>query len=106
MTAVNFSETKLFACGEEGGGVAGLVRYDKSANVITWVNPGGRQRSYDIKAVGTDADDVFDFMDTQGRRFVLRPLTPAFYNQRIRRARDPHLMTEAQLLIAFEKSLS
>lgn len=106
MTAVNFTETKLFACGKEGGDVAGLVRWDERNKLITWVNPGGRQRAYEVAELVVDEDDRFEFVDTERRTFVLEPLTPAFYNQHVRRARDPHLMTEAQLLIAFEKSLS
>jgi hypothetical protein len=103
---MNFSNTKLFACGEEGGDVAGLVRWDERNKFITWVNPGGRQRAYDVAEVLEDTDDRFKFIDSEGRRFELAPLTPAFYNQRVRRARDPHLMTDDQLLAAFEKSLA
>lgn len=103
---MTFQDDKLFACGEEGGLVAGLVRWDTKAKAITWVNPGGRQRAYDIDELVANTDDRFEFIDHRGRRFVLEQLTPAFYNANVRRARDPHLMSDAELLAAFEQSLA
>jgi hypothetical protein len=101
---MRFSDNKLYACGPEGGDVAGDVRWDAAAKVITWFNPGGRQRAYDVRDVVADTADRFVFHDSQGRRFELRELTPAFYNDKIRRTDQPRLETEAALLEAFQLS--
>lgn len=102
---MHFRDSKLYACGAEGGNVAGLVRWDRSGMAITWVNPGGRQRAYVVRQLVADNAHRFEFVDTRGRRFVLERLTARFYNESIRRARARRLMTSAQLLAAFEKSL-
>jgi len=103
---MNFQDDKLYSCGMEGGQVAGLVRWDEAAKLITWVNPGGRQRAYEVGELVADSPDRFEFVDSEGRRFVLEQLTPTLYNDKIRAPRDPHLMTDAQLLAAFEQSLA
>jgi hypothetical protein len=103
---MTFQDDKLYSCGEEGGQVAGLVRYDKDVGVITWVNPGGRQRAYELDKIETDEPDRLEFVDKEGRRFLLEQLTPSFYNANVRRARDPHLMSDVELLAAFEQSLA
>lgn len=93
----------LFACGEEGGGVAGLVQ--RSGKLITWVQPGGRQRAYEIRRVLEDSEESFVFEDKHGRRFELFPLTPAYFNKYLRRRTDPRYKNERELLEAFEESL-
>lgn len=106
---MRFRNDKLYACGEEGGLVAGLVRWlgaNPAVGSITWVNPGGRQRAYEVKRVVADNADRFAFEDELGRRFELRELTPAFYNEHVRRPQDPQLGTDAELLAAFESSLA
>lgn len=110
---MEFRDTKLYACGAEGGEVAGLVRLDGDARgrwepsmrAITWVNPGGRQRAYEVARVVADDADRFAFVDDQGRQLELRELTPDFYNERVRRPQDPVLLTNAELMLAFETSL-
>lgn len=110
---MDFRDTTLYACGSEGGDIAGLVRFDDerrarwdpSARAISWVNPGGRQRAYGILRVITDSADRFVFEDDQGRRHELRELTPAHYNEHVRRPDAPRLQSPAELLAAFEASL-
>jgi len=101
---MEFSDSKLYACGAEGGEVAGRVRYDAAARLITWFNPGGRQRAYEVETISTNDADRFDFIDTEGRRFVLFELTPGYYNEQIRRPQDPFLVTAAELLATFERT--
>lgn len=101
---MQFRDDKLYACGAEGGEVAGRVRWNEAQRLITWFNPGGRQRAYEVRDLVADSPDRFVFHDAQGRRFELRELTPAFYNERIRREADPELATDAELLEAFERS--
>ncbi len=104
---MHFRNTTLYSCGEEGGLVAGLVRVEANAGqgAITWVNPGGRQRAYDVARVIADDADHFAFEDHRGRTFELRELTPAFYNEHVRRSDQARLETAAALLAAFEESL-
>lgn len=103
---MNFSDSKLYACGEEGGHVAGLVRWDPPSRVITWVMPGGRQRAYEVAELVRDGPDVFEFVDPRGLRFELVPLTPSFYNDHIRQPEQPRLTTDAQLFAAYKQSLA
>ena len=103
---MRFSDEQLYACGLEGGEVAGLVRWDKASSLITWVQPGGRQRAYSIRSVLEDSDTELTFVDSQNRRFTLKPLTPEQYNAEIRGARDRELSTDAELLEAFNESLA
>lgn len=101
---MRFADDKLYACGAEGGEIAGRVRWNEAERLITWFMPGGRQRAYVVRDLVADAPDRFVFVDRQGRRFELRELTPAFYNENIRREGDPRLDTEAELVAAFERS--
>lgn len=101
---MNFVDNKLYACGPEGGEVAGRVRYDETTKLITWFNPGGRQRAYEVEQVVVSSPEQFVFFDERGRRFELRELTPAAYNARIKREQDPPLNTTEELLEAFQRS--
>ena len=100
-----FSRDELYACGEEGGNVAGIVTWDPTLSVITWFQPGGRNRAYDVVEVIEDSDARFAFMDNQGRKFVLFPLTPDYYNAHIRRPRQPAYLTREALMQAYRASL-
>ncbi len=101
---MNFQDNKLYACGEEGGEVAGRVRWNPSVRTIDWFMPGGRQRAYEVAELLEDTPERFVFVDGAGRRFELVELTPSHYNATIRQPGQPHLMTQAQLLAAFELS--
>lgn len=101
---MEFSDNKLYACGAEGGEVAGRVRWNPSARTIDWFMPGGRQRAYEVAEVLEDGPERFVFVDSRGRRFELVELTPAHYNAAIRQPGQPALMTQAQLMAAFEQS--
>jgi hypothetical protein len=103
---MKFSDGALYACGLEGGKVAGHVRWDKASSRITWLMPGGRQRAYSIKRVLEETDTELTFLDSQNRRFTLTPLTPSRYNAEIRSPRDRELGTDAELLEAFTQSLA
>lgn len=111
---MDFRDSKLYACGAEGGEVAGLVRLEATSTgppgqLITWVNPGGRQRAYEIAKVLANDADRFAFEDERGRRFELRELTVSAYNDRIRVELDPsnpRVESEAALLAAFRASLA
>lgn len=100
-----FQDDELYACGEEGGGVAGHVHYEHGVNVISWYQPGGRERMYVIEAVLEDSEERFAFRDNRGRKFVLFPLTPEHYNNHIRRPGTPSYPTTASLRKAYEDSL-
>lgn len=98
--------TILYECGPEGGSVAGQVEYNEEEGVVTWFNPGGRQRAYDVAAViGEEGTNGFAFRDGQGRKFLLQPLTVEAYNERIRQQGQPRYPTLQALVIAYWRSL-
>lgn len=102
---MRFADDKLYACGEEGGLVAGHVVYDPKAGVIQWFMPGGRQRVYDVEEVLEDSTERFAFLDSYGRKFVLFSLTPDYYNKHIRRPGQPQCVNYEALMEAYEESL-
>jgi hypothetical protein len=102
---VKLDPDTLYECGAQGGGVAGHAVYDRAHGVVTWINPGGRQRSYDVDVVVEDSDTVFAFTDHLGRKFALTPLTPEGYNDRVRRPGQPRYPTQAALEHAYWLSL-
>lgn len=100
-----FTDDTLYACGEEGGGVAGLVRWTPPGKLITWVMPGGRQRAYEIQSVLTNTDEQFAFVDRVGRKFVLFPLTVDYYNDHVRLPGHPTYRTPEAMMAAYQESL-
>jgi hypothetical protein len=102
---MQFRDDQLYACGEEGGGVAGLVRWDPDRNTIAWFQPGGRERAFDVAGVLEDSQERFAFVDRVGRKFVLFVLTPDHYNDHIRRPGTPSYPTPEALMGAYQRSL-
>jgi hypothetical protein len=105
---MKFDDDQLYACGEEGGHVAGMVQRssEDGADTITWVMPEGRQRAYEIAEVIEDSDERFEFRTTQGVRFELVRLTADHYNARIRRRGQPKYKTDEEMLEAYRQSLN
>lgn len=102
---MRFLDSELYACGEEGGRVAGEVRFDLGESTISWFQPGGRQRAYEIAQITADTDDQLAFVDKLGRKFVLFPLTVDHYNKHIRQEGERIYPTKAALMHAFRQSL-
>ena len=104
---MDFGKNKdaLYACGVEGGGVAGMVHYDPATQLIEWYQPGGRQRRYEVAEVLEDSEERFAFRDRLGRKFLLQPLTPELYNEHVRLPGQPRYPTMAALLYAYQQSL-
>lgn len=96
----------LYACGEEGGGVAGRIQWETDGTVLTWVQPGGRQRAYRVSEVIQNDGEHYAFRDDQGRTFVLKPLTLDLYNEVVRLPGQPRYLTLQGMYAAYEASLA
>lgn len=103
---MEFSDEQLYACGAEGGDVAGLVRWDPKAGLITWHMPGGRERAYEVEEVVEDSEERFAFTDRRGRKFTLFPLDVDYYNDHIRRINRPRYQSYQAMLAAYRASLA
>lgn len=83
-----------YATGPAGTGVLIAVRPDRlpiedakgkptGDEVIVWFDH-DHQRAFDLKSVQRDDFAAFDFTDTMGRKFKLRPMDLDTYNRRVK----------------------
>jgi hypothetical protein len=98
-----FDENPLCWTSKEGGTFARFPRAFEGEDIIYWDDM-THQRAFEVKRVLRNEPDVFEFEDTRGRRFALRPLTVTKYaDLKSQLNSPPNLRTDAQLRKHFLK---